>query len=147
MVVQKSFVADPEFCGPVIRKFLNGYDIRLEERHSRSSHKNCTIERNNGVFKHIVDKLGKEGTTVSAATVAARALFLTKTFKGSGTISSFQLARGYTSSISGSRTTLVAQELIDAHVEFCAARAIQSALESKQPNSIPLDLLHKGMRI
>lgn len=54
-----TFSADPELCLTVLNYFLDKYGIIKRERPSSSSHNNGRIERNNGVFKSIVEGLEK----------------------------------------------------------------------------------------
>lgn len=56
------FSADPEFCRPIMNKFLESHNIKMKSRPARSSYKNEKVERNNGVFKSILSKICKERT-------------------------------------------------------------------------------------
>ena len=141
------FSADPEFCKPFMERFLNAHSIELRPRPSRSSAKNGRIERNNGTFKLILSRLSKEHSISSPHTLVARASFLTNMFHGNATLSSFQLARGYSPSILGMPSNDVSQELLDAHIESVAIRAIQKVLRSKVPNVPPYTSFKAGMRV
>lgn len=127
----KRFSADPEFCKEFFKRFLDSYDIHLMERPSRSSSKNGVVERNNGTFKLVLNKLAKELTSASPATLLARASFMCNLFHGNSVMSAFQLARGYSPSIAGIPSYKVLPTLVDAQIRVNAARAVQRALRSK----------------
>lgn len=141
------FSADPEFCRPFMERFLNAHSIELKPRPSRSPAKNGRIERNNGTLKRILSKLSKESITSLPHTLVAKASFLTNLFHGNATLSSFQLARGYSPSILGMPNSDVSQELLDAHIESVAIRAIQKVMRSKVPNVQPHTSFKAGMRV
>lgn len=143
----KRFATDPEFCKLNMKQFLAGLGIALDERPSRSSHKIGIVERNNGVFKAVLDEISRKKTTAIPTAIVSRASFLTNLFKGSSVLSSFQLARGYSPSIAGIPSTIVPKKLLDAHIEMMAARAIHKVLKARASNSLPRHALHKGMRI
>lgn len=137
-----SFSADPEFGKGFFKKFLSSHGITLHTRPSRSSSKNGKVERNNGLFKNIINRLSKEITSATPSTLVARASFMANLFHGSSTLSAFQLARGYTPSIVGIPSTKVPEEMIQAHVENMANRAIQTILRSRlhettRPSQLP----------
>ena len=141
------FSADPEFCRPFMEKFLKAHNVELKPRPSRSSAKNGRIERNNGTLKLILSRLSRELTSASPQTLIARASFLTNMFHGTATLSSFQLARGYSPSILGMPSSDVSQELLDAHIESVAIRAVQKVLRSKIPSVRPHTSFKAGMRV
>lgn len=80
---RQKFSADPEFSKPFLRSFLAGHHIMLEERLSRSSHKNGLIERSNGVFKNVLSCIWRKITQNSLARLVTRASFLANVLKGS----------------------------------------------------------------
>lgn len=51
----KRFGADPEFCKRFFEIFLKGHGIELKPRPARASYKNGRLERNNGVFKAVLE--------------------------------------------------------------------------------------------
>lgn len=57
--------ADHEFCLPVLHKYLKAHGIELRARPSRSSSKCGRVERNNGVFKNVVERLQMADRTSS----------------------------------------------------------------------------------
>lgn len=72
----KYFSADPEFTRPVLLKFLSTHGIETKVRPSRCSHKNGKIERSNGLFKAILERISKENTVASPHILVARASFM-----------------------------------------------------------------------
>lgn len=143
----KYFSADPEFCKPVFERFLAGHEITLRPRPSRSSHKNGRVERNNGVFKSVLSRLSKEQTNASPWTLVSRASFMTNLFHGSSILSAFQMARGYTPSVLGIPSTVVSQDLLDAHIETTAIRAIQRTKRAKDNGVEPKSTFNRGDRV
>lgn len=93
------FSSDPEFCNQHLNSFLKCHDIELQTRPSRSSHKNCKVERNNGIFKSVFNKNAVESTTTDVDLLVKRASFVTNLFHGNSILSSSQLARGYSPSV------------------------------------------------
>ena len=61
-------------------------------------------------------------------------------------LSSFQLARGYSPSILGMPSQEVSQELLDAHVETVAIRAVQKVMRSKVSCVQPRTSFKAGMK-
>lgn len=98
------------------RTFLESHKIQMRARLSRSSSKNGIVERNNGTFKMILDLLSKEKTEALHATLLSRVSLMANLFHGNAVLSAFQLARGYSPSISGVPSGTIPQELLDAHV-------------------------------
>lgn len=140
----KRFSADPEFCKPTLQRFLKGHEITLCDRPSRSSHKNGMIERNNGIFKSILAKIGKENTEASPTTLIARASLLANMLHGNSTLSAFQLARGYAPSIIGMPSSAVPRELMQSHIELTSRRALHKILAARSPRTLPKELLTPG---
>lgn len=87
--VPKHFSADQEFCKPFQKAYLSGLGVEVQQRPSRSLHKNGIAEWNNDVFKTIVNRLEKENSVASTAILVARSSLLTKLFKGSSILSPF----------------------------------------------------------
>lgn len=141
------FSADPEFCRPVLRRFLDQHNVDVLPRPSRSSHKNGRIERNNGVFKLILERVAKADSKASVESVISRASFLTNCIRGSKQLSAFQLVRGYRPSVSGIPARVVSQELIDAYISHEATRALNRLLTARIPTELAASKLSPGTRI
>lgn len=99
------------------------------------------IERNNGVFRTVLDKLHKSYTNTDVHTLVARASFMTNLIHGSKIINAFQMARGYAPSILGIPRQVVSQDMLDAHIDLEAIRAIEWIMRSKMPNTVNPDQL------
>lgn len=144
----KEFSADPEFCKPFLMRFLLSNNVTLNPRPSRSSSMNGIVERNNGVFKNILARLEKETTEASPSVIFSTASLMSNMLHGNKDMSSFQLARGYSPSITGIPSTVVPTEFLDAHVRTSAARAVQRVMDGKlEEPGVRQGTLRKGMRI
>lgn len=124
------FASDPEFCNTQMNSFLSAHQVELQCRPSRSSHKNGKVERNNGIFKNILERLSKEKTVANEHLLVKRASFLTNMFHGSSLVSSFQLARGYSPSLLCIPAKIVPVMLIEAYKQTSAARALNKVLRA-----------------
>lgn len=143
----KRFSADPEFCRPVFQRFMAEHGVTVLPRPSRSSHKNGRIERNNGVFKLIVERIALSDTKASPRTVIARASFLANCIRGSKKLSAFQLVRGYRPAISGIPACMVSQEMIDAYISHESTRALNRMMTARMPTELTPDVLPAGTPI
>lgn len=142
----RRFSADHELCRPILRKFLDKHAIQLNPRPSRSSDKVGKVERNNGVFKMVLDRIQKSDTTANIDTIIARASFITNLLRGSKIMSAFQLVRGYAPSILGIPRQGVTQDLLSAHVDREATTAMERVMRSKDPNTINPQQLPPGKK-
>lgn len=70
-----NFNANPKFCQPFFKKYLKGQGIKVNERPARCSHENARVERSNGSFKSIFEKLSKEKTRADIHVLVARRSF------------------------------------------------------------------------
>ena len=143
----QEFSADPEFTTPTLKRFLKSHAIEVKERPSRSSSKNGKVERNNGLFKLILSRIARENTCSPPQTLVARASFLTNLFHGNSTLSSFQLARGYSPSLLGVPAAVVPPDVLAAHKHTVASRALQKVLKSHNNSTHSHQTLKKGSRI
>lgn len=140
----EKFSADPEFCQPLFVKYLTGYNIKVNERPARSSHKNGRVERNNGLFKSIFEKMSKEKTQAGIELIVARASFASNMMFWRSKLTPFQLARGYLPGIVGTPQTILTKELMDAYIRISASRAIDASLKARTPKTIPGSMLKPG---
>lgn len=143
----KRFSADPELCRPVLRRFLEEHHVVVLPRPSRSSHKNGRIERNNGVFKLIVERVAKADLKASPNAIVSRASFLTNCIRGSKKVSAFQLVRGYRPSVSGIPARMVSQPMIDAYISHEATRALNRLIAARMPTELSANVLPPGTGI
>lgn len=105
----KEFSADPEFFQPFFIRYLSRHNIKANERPARSSHKNGWVERNNGLFEIVFEKLTKEKTKADIHLLVEIASFVTNIIFGRSTLNSFQLAIGYMPGIEGVPQMLLSQ--------------------------------------
>lgn len=131
----RSLSADDEYHRKKLTDFLRSHDIQFKPRPARRHNKVGIVERKNGTLKEIIQRLDKDISTMSSDAIVARATFLSNMFSGSRLMSSFELARGYSPSILGLPRTDVSQELLDAHKEQVATRALQRLLRSRSHES------------
>lgn len=129
--------ADDEYNRKRLRAFLDAHSITFKPRPTRRHNKTGIIERKIQTVKAIIRRMDKEITSASAEEIVARAVFMSNVFSGTRILSSFQLVRGYQPSILGIPATTVPTELLDAHVEQVATRAIQRAMRSRSCTFAP----------
>lgn len=133
--------ADPEFCKPFFLKYLNGLGTEVNERPGRSSHKNGSVERNNGLFKFIFEKMSKEKTHAGAELILARASFAGNMMFGRSRLNAFQLVRGYLPRVAGMPQKILTSELMETYTKMSTYRAIQTAMTTRHPKLIPSSML------
>lgn len=138
------FSADPEFCLPFFAKYRNGHGIHVNERPARSSHKNGRVERSNGVFKTVFEKLCKEKTKAGIELLVARSSFISNLIFGRSTVNSFQLARGYLPSIAGLPSSWLTEDILNTHIKMSAYRAIQQASKTRIRSTVPSSMIKGG---
>lgn len=139
-----NFSADQEFCKPVLKRFLDQHGIKLNARPSRASNKTGPVERNNGVFKMILDRLQKADARPTSEVLIARASFMTNLTRGSRVMNAFQLARGYAPSVVGIPKQIISEELLHAHVERESTRALERLMRAKDPQTLDQTQLPTG---
>ncbi|PXF40003.1 hypothetical protein BWQ96_10281 [Gracilariopsis chorda] len=143
----KFFSADTEFTKPVLKKLMRSHAIQMEDRPARCSSKNGKIERNNDLFKSIFAGVSKETPIASTRTIVARMSFLCTLFHVNSTLSSFQLARGYSTSLLGIPATRVPEEILHAHKRTTATRALQKLLKAQNNHLVPPHFVRPGTSI
>lgn len=122
--------ADEKFNKAALICILDTHQIVFKPRPTLKHNKTGIVERKVKKIKMIVKKLDREVMTSNADMVLSRTVFISNFFSVSRPLSSFQLVRGYHSSIIGLPSRVVSQELLDVHIEQTATRAIQRALRS-----------------
>lgn len=136
--------ADDAYDKPEFHQFLKQHNIQYRPRPARRHNKLGAVERKNRTIKAIIQRLDSEITNANADTIIARAVFLSNMFSGSRKLSSFQLTKGYTPSLLGIQSSRITLELLKAHKEQAATRALQTLLHSKNPNHLQRDVLKAG---
>lgn len=139
--------ADDAYDKPEFHQFLKQHGINYKPRPARRHNKLGAVERKNKTIKAIIHRLDCEVTNANAETIIARAVFLSNLFSGSRKLSSFQLAKGYTPSLLGVPNSRISIELLEAHKEQAATRALQTLLNSKNPTHLQRDILKSGDHI
>jgi len=138
---------DPEFNHFAFKNLLKSHDVKFEARPARRHNKVGTVERKNAVLRLILQRLLLQCPDTTVSSLIARANFLGNLFSGSKVASSFEQARGYSPGLCGIRHSIVPPELIEAHQEQVASRALQRLLSSKSPQLLTPDALPKGTKI
>lgn len=143
----KLFSAYPEFCQYFFVKYLNGHVIKVNQRPARLSHKNGRVERSNSTFKSVFEKISKENSKADIELLISTASFVTNIIFGRSKLNSFQLVRGFQPSFPGLPAKTATQDLLDAHIQINACRAIEKAIRSRIPNTITRSMTDKGDKI
>lgn len=136
--------ADDEYNRKKLTDYLRVHDIKFKPRPTRRHNKVGIVERKNGTLKEIIRRLDTDITTANSDTIVSRATFLSNMFSGSRLMSSFELVRGYSPSILGLPRTDVTQDLLNAHKEQVATRALQRLLHSRLPDSPTPEMFAPG---
>lgn len=135
---------DDEYNRKKLKAFLTMHSITFKPRPTRRHNKTGIIERKIQTVKEIIRRMDKEITSASAEDIVARAIFMSNFFSGTRILSSFQLVPGYQPSILGIPATTVPSDLLDAHVEQVATRALQRALRSRSSRFEPQQAYKPG---
>lgn len=140
--------ADDEFNRRPIVAALTERSIEFHPRPPRRHNKVGIIERKNQTLKRIVERLQlDEQCTDSPSKVLAKAVFLSNAFAGSRTLSAFQLARGYCPTIVGNPSYKICDEMVEAHKQQMAARALNRLLRSRNHGGIDPSSIKPGDEI
>lgn len=141
--------AGDEMNNTVLQKFLTSHNIIFNARPTGPQRHNKIgiVERKNGKIKRILERIESENTNADKETILSRAVLLSNMFSGSKILSSFELARGYSPSLLGIPQTIVKPELLEAHKEQIAIRALEKLLKSRKPNTVPQHVLSPGTSI
>ena len=135
---------DLEFRADVFIKFLKYYKIRYESRPARRHTKIRVFESKNEVIRTISQRLLKdfEYFTINRSTHESweenlpRATYLSNILYGGKRISSFEMVRGYTPSISRLPKCRVSTELIEAHHKQITRRAINKLSSTRDVRTL-----------
>lgn len=137
---------DDEFNRPTIVKALADRGVIMKPRPSIRHNKVGLVERKNRTIKQIVEKLRLEENIKheGAANIITKAIFLSNAFSGSSIVSAFELARGYAPSLMGSGSRMVSEEMLQAHKQQAAIRALHRLLRSRNPKVIDRTAIKRG---
>lgn len=124
-----------------LKTFLSSRHISFKPRPVRRHNKVGIAERKHGTLKRVLEKLQFDRTDAEDETILSRATFLSNVFAGSHMLSSFELARGFSPSMLGIPARLVTAELLSAHREQQATRALQRLMHARPiPDAPPPNL-------
>lgn len=139
---------DDEFNRRPITKALSERGVVFRGRPSRRHNKVGIVERKNGTIKRILERLQMdEKSEDNARTIVKKAIFLSNVFSGSSIMSAFELTRGYTPSILGKGSQAVTEEMLKAHKQQEAVRAIHRLLRSRNPKVINCTAIKEGDKV
>lgn len=138
---------DDEFNRAPIRSALQIRGIRFKPRPSRRHNKCGIIERKNGTIKRILERLVKADGVSNVNILLARACFLSNCMYGSKLMSAFELAKGYTPSVMGNPSKLIPHDVLEAHKQQTATRALNRLLRGRNVKRLRPEDLQLGDRI
>lgn len=141
------FSADPEFCQPFPTKYLAGHGVKTMDKQARESNKNGRVERSNGVFKSIFEKMEKENIRPDIIVTAAQTSMASNIIYGRSKLNSMQLARGYLPGIAGLPPKIFKQEVLDKYTQNSVYHAINKEIKSKDPHNIPSSSINPVVEI
>lgn len=130
----KAVSADDEYNRKPTINYLRTHNIQFKPRPARRHNKTGVVERKIQVVKSILYKMNNEKTNASVSTLVARASFMCNFFSGNRILSSFELVRGYSPSIIGIPARTIPPEILQAHREQAAIRALQRLFQSRSPS-------------
>lgn len=136
--------ADDEYNRKHLRAFLIAHSVTFKPRPTRRHNKTGIVERKIQTVKEIIRRMDKEITSASAEEIVSRAIFMSNFFSGTHILSSFQLVRGYQPSILGIPPSTVPPDLLHAHTEQVATRALQRAMRSRSSTFAPQQAYKPG---
>lgn len=127
-----------EFTRAVLEKGFLNRGVILKPGPSKRHNKVGIVERRNGIIKKIVEELQMDNSNRHEDTemIITKAIFLSNAFSGSSILSAFELARGYAPSLSGSGSRMVSDDMLQAHKQQAAIRALHRLLRSRTPKVI-----------
>lgn len=122
--------ADDEYNKGKLRSLLLSHYIVFKASPARRRNKKGKVERQIRTVREIIRKIDLKSSLFTPHQIVTRTVDLSNFFSGSMVLSSFQLARGYRNSILGISPTLCPPDLLSAHAEQYATRALQRAMGS-----------------
>lgn len=146
--------ADVEFLNKFAKQ-LHYFGIKFKPTPARRHNKLGVVERKNSVVRLLIQRLVKDGSYASASRAVSitpdellsRATYLSNILYGSKLLSSFELARGYTPSISGLPASNLTEQLVEAHHEQAARRALHIFEKSKVPRPLQATDFEKDQEV
>lgn len=144
--------ADIEFMNQTFMSALRYFGVRFEPRPARRHNKLGIVERKNAVIRLVVQRLLKDAEYAKnahqhiacKAEVLSRATYLSNVMYGGKTMSSFEIAKGYTPRLNNLPQRHVPEEIVQAHAEQVARRSLKKLDKSKTPHVVARAKLKKG---
>jgi len=145
----KHLSGDPEFNNETIHALCSTYDVLYDARPARRHNKIGSVESANAAIRLFVQRLLKDeqhyrktrNRFQSDYEVLSHATFLKNVLYGSKKLSSFEMAKGYTPAICGLSQSQFSSELLRAHQEQVARRALHEFIHSRITATVSSDLL------
>lgn len=141
------FSAESKFLKKPNREILKSHDIHPANQLVCRNRKTVRVERKNLTLKRILRRLQKDNSDVTDSTLLARAVFLSRFFRGSSTLSTFELFRGRQPLILGSQRRFISNELVEAYKDREYKRLLQRLREARRPRSINPIILSVATKI
>ena len=154
---------DPEFMNKKFARLMERFSVTVEPRPARRHQKIGVVERKNAVVRTLVQRILHDVDFVNKALlgidpadqdknelhshILSRATYLSNVLYGSRTLSSFEMVRGYTPSISGLPQSRITEIMTCAHQEQTARRALLSVYSARSPRTLKQDQLERGTAV
>ena len=138
---------DPEFNSSIFLAMLRKHGITPNPRPARRRNKLGRVERKHQTIKLILSRIALANPGASDRWIVKFGIFLSNIFFGNQYASAFELARGYTPSLLGTRMLKVPTELLEVHKDLVAQRALQRILRTKAVTPVAAQLLTPGAKI
>lgn len=119
----------------------------MQTRLSRFPNKNGHMERNNGIFESILERLCNKNTIANDIIFVARAHRLASIIHGSSVMSAFRLTGDFSPSIFGLPFTTNQQQLLEFCIRMSGIAAIQKKMPSRTKTSLPPSSLSPVHRV
>ena len=144
--------ADPEFFNSRFAEALRYFNIQFQPRPARRHNKLGVVERKKSVVRTIIQRLLKDADYFHPSRdrkpeqedILSRAVYLSNILYGSQSMSSFELARGYTPALVSLPQAKVPSKLLLAYNEQIARRALSLFQKSRVPVTLTAEDLTKN---
>ena len=129
----QELVVDQEFDNSKMTAWCEERRIKLIPAPSRRHNKAGVVERKNRVIKDILEKLTDTNLKQERNfnNILAKSVFLSNIMHGNRLLSSFEMVRGYTPSLSGTGSLKVPLMILQAEQEMQARRLLARVLKSR----------------
>ena len=154
---------DPEFVNQRFFKLMERFSVTVEPRPARRHQKIGVVERKHAVVRTLYQRILQDVAFMNKALldvepadqdkgelhahILSRATYINNNLYGSRTMSSFEMVRGYTPSISGLPQSPISEQMILSHQEQTAWRALLSVDAARNPIKLKKDQLHRDTAV